>query len=281
MNHGKTIKLFLIDGDPNGRISCELSNWSGKLYKIPRAKLKDCSDRPEMQTTGIYLLLGKDEKDNDLVYIGETETILKRLDSHVKNKEFWNEVIVIISKDENLNKAHIKYIENKLHSTALKAGRYKVENSSNPRQSLLSESDRSEMEVFIENIHILVNILGHKIFNPAIEAEPDLLKNLFIIKSSGGANAKGLRTSEGFAVLKGSKAIFSEDATLPPHYLKLRNHLIDKGVIRIIDNSFEFEDDYVFSSASSAASIIRARSANGLVEWKLRNGTNLKTFESI
>lgn len=59
MAFGKTIKIFLIDGDPNGRMSCELSNWTGKAYKIPRIKIKDCVDRKDLMSTGIYLLLGK------------------------------------------------------------------------------------------------------------------------------------------------------------------------------------------------------------------------------
>jgi hypothetical protein len=65
MKFGKTIKIFLIDGDPNGRMTCELSNWSGKAYKIPRIKVNECGDRDDLSNTGIYLLLGKDENDKD------------------------------------------------------------------------------------------------------------------------------------------------------------------------------------------------------------------------
>ena len=111
MSYAKTIKIFLIDGDPNGRMSCELSNWTGKAFKIPRIKIKECVDRKELVSTGIYLLFGKSEDNIDQVYIGEAESILKRLNQHLTQKDFWNETIVFISKDENLNKAHIKYIE--------------------------------------------------------------------------------------------------------------------------------------------------------------------------
>jgi hypothetical protein len=52
MKFGKTIKIFLIDGDPNGRMSCELSNWTGKAYKIPRIKIKDCTDRDDFNEYG-------------------------------------------------------------------------------------------------------------------------------------------------------------------------------------------------------------------------------------
>ena len=113
MRFAKTIKLFLMDGNPNSRISCELSNWSGKAYKIPRIEIKNCSDRADLMGTGVYLLFGKNELEKDQVYIGEAECILKRLNQQLGQKEFWSEAIVFISKDDNLNKAHIKYLENR------------------------------------------------------------------------------------------------------------------------------------------------------------------------
>ena len=109
---GKTIKLFLIDGEPNGRITCELSNWTGKAYKIPRIKIKDSKDREDLKNPGIYLLFGKNEEGKDLVYIGEAENIFSRLVQQLTQKDFWYEAIAFISKDENLNKAHIRYLEN-------------------------------------------------------------------------------------------------------------------------------------------------------------------------
>ncbi len=108
--YGKTIKLFLMDADPEGRMVCELSNWNGKAYRIPRGKVKDCSDRADLKGTSVYLLFGRAESSTSKskVYIGEAENVYARLVQHVSEKEFWNESVVFISKDENLNKAHIK-----------------------------------------------------------------------------------------------------------------------------------------------------------------------------
>jgi len=117
---GKTIRLFLMDGIPNGRIACELSNWSGKAYKIPRGFVKDCENRPELNSTGVYILFGKaeDNSKKGIAYIGEAENIYKRLTQHLREKDFWNDAIVFVSKDDNLNKAHIKYVEHKMYKTA-------------------------------------------------------------------------------------------------------------------------------------------------------------------
>jgi len=131
MNVAKSISLFLIDGTPDGNIACELFNWTGKGYRIPRNNLNEISNRRDLKKAGVYFLIGKDENDNDSVYIGETEEVIKRLFQH-QEKDFWLEALVFISKDENLNKAHIKFLEFILHQQAVDAGRYIVTNLNTP-----------------------------------------------------------------------------------------------------------------------------------------------------
>lgn len=280
MKFGKTIKIFLIDGDPNGRMSCELSNWTGKAYKIPRIKVKDCTDRDDLVNTGVYLLFGKNEDGKDLVYIGEAESILKRLNQHLNQKDFWNETIVFISKDENLNKAHIKYLENRLFEIAQTAKRYNLENSITPTQSSISESDRAEMEEFIENVKMLVNALGHKVFEEKRDLKPKISQSTFVIKAARGADGKGEPSSDGFVVFKGSKAAGSIVNSMTTSFVKLRQQLIDEEVLIDKGEFFEFSEDYIFSSPSTAAVMVMGRNANGLVEWKLKDGTTLKEYES-
>jgi len=279
---GKTIKLFLIDGDPNGRMTGELSNWTGKAYKIPRIKVKDCVDRPDLTNPGVYLLFGKDETGKDLVYIGEAETVLKRLTQHLTQKDFWNEAVVFISKDENLNKAHIKYLENGLYEIAKSVNRYQIDNSTIPTQSSIAESDRAEMEEFIENIKILINTLGHKVFEEKREVKTlqQQDQETFYISAARGADAQGEPTSDGFVVLKGSKVAGSTVPSITSNFKRLRDTLIENGVIKETNGIFEIAEDYVFSSPSTAAVIVLGRNANGLTEWKLKDGTSLKDFES-
>lgn len=282
MKFGKTIKLFLIDGEPSGRMTCELSNWTGKAYKIPRIKVKDCVDRPDLVNPGIYLLFGKDEVGKDLVYIGEAETVHKRLIQQLTQKDFWNEAIVFISKDENLNKAHIKYLENKLFDIAKSVNRYQVDNSTIPTLSSIAESDRAEMEEFIENIKILVNTLGHKVFEEKreIKTPKQQAQETFYIKAARGADAEGEPTSDGFVVFKGSKVASSTVPSITENFKRLRDQLIDNGVIQQDNGGLIISEDYVFSSPSTAAVIVMGRNANGLTEWKLKNGVTLKEFES-
>ena len=282
MKHGKKITIFLIDGDPNGRMACELSNWTGKAYKIPRIRVKDCVDRNDLQNTGVYLLLGKNQEGNDLAYIGEAENVFERLKQHLGQKEFWNETIVFISKDENLNKAHIKYLESRLVEIAKSTKRFQLENSITPTKSTISEADRAEMEEFLEHIKLLVNTLGYKIFEEKAESFSDKnqQKDYFFIKGARGANAKGFPTSEGFTVLKGSKMVITTSNSAAPYIKNKREDLISKGIIFEIDEIFEFKEDVIFQSPSTAGAVIIGNNINGLTNWKTENGLTLKEYES-
>ena len=283
-NFGKTIKIFLIDGEPNGRMTCELSNWTGKALKIPRKKIKESSDRPELENTGIYILLGKSDKseNKELAYIGEAEGIYKRLNQHLSAKDFWNEALVFVSKDENLNKAHIKYLESRLHEIAIKVNRYDIENGNNPTRSIISESDQAEMEEFLENIKILVNALGFKIFEELRKDQTieEQINSTFYIIAARGANAKGQMTNEGFVVLKDSEIATTMTNSFPKNWVSVRQSLIEEDIISKINDKFIFKEDHLFSSPSAAAAVVMGRSANGLTEWKLSDGRILKSVES-
>jgi predicted GIY-YIG superfamily endonuclease len=286
MKFGKTIKLFLIDGDTNGRLTCELSNWTGKAYKIPRNLMKICSDRPELQTTGVYMLLNKstDLSKRGQLYVGEAEDIFKRLTQHVKEKDFWNEAIAFISKDDNLNKAHIKYLENRLHVISTKANRFELINSQKPTQSSISESDKAEMEEFLSNILTLISTLGYNAFEQIrqvdLKENIDKDEDLFYISAARGAFGIGKTTSEGFVVFENSQVANPVTNSYPKTMHKLRDTLISEGVIVEEQDKMIIKHDYLFSSSSSAAMIIMGRSANGLTEWKMKTGETLQDYET-
>ena len=286
MKFGKTIKLFLIDGDTNGRLTCELSNWTGKAYKIPRNLVKICSDRPELQTTGVYMLLNKnaDLSEKGQLYIGEAEDIFKRLTQHLKEKDFWNEAIVFISKDDNLNKAHIKYLENRLHEISITANRFELINSQKPTKSSISESDKAEMEEFLSNILTLISTLGYNAFEQIrqidLKEQVDKEDDLFYISAVRGANGAGKTTSEGFVIFENSQIANPVTNSYPKAMQQLRDTLISEGVIIKVQDKLILKNDHLFSSSSTAAMIIMGRSANGLTEWKMKSGKTLQDYEA-
>ena len=280
MPFSKTIQMFIFDGNPNGRIMCELSNWNGRVYKISRNELSEFSQRADSENTGVYFLFGKDEENNDTVYIGEAEKMFSRLKQHLRDSEYWNDCIVVISKDNLLNKAHVKYLENKFYMLAQNAGRSIVINNTIPTCSSISEYDEAMLHEFINNAKLLVNALGYKVFD-TIEDTAVRQKNTeqyFFIKAARGADAKGMIVSDGFAIMKGSTIAFSTVQSMSDSLKKLRDSLIKK---EIIDNNFKLTRDYIFTSPSLAAAIVMGRNANGRTEWKNEEHKSIKDIEEL
>ena len=249
MPFSKTIQMFIFDGNPNGRIMCELSNWNGRVYKISRNELAQFSNRPDAENTGVYFLLGKDENNTDTIYVGEAEKMLTRLKQHLKDQLYWSDCIVVVSKDNLLNKAHVKFLENKFYGLAKTAGRSVVINSTVPTCSSISEYDEAMLLEFISNAKLLVNTLGYKIFD-TIEDSSVKKQNsqiLFYIQAARGADAKGVIVADGFAVLKDSAIATTTVPSMSDSLNRLRTELIEKG---IIDSSFHFSKDHIFTSPS-------------------------------
>ncbi len=280
MPFSKTIQMFIFDGNPNGRIMCELSNWNGRVYKISRNELSEFSRRADSENTGVYFLFGKDEENNDTVYIGEAEKMFSRLKQHLRDSEYWNDCIVVISKDNLLNKAHVKYLENKFYMLAQNAGRSIVINNTIPTCSSISEYDEAMLHEFINNAKLLVNTLGYKVFDTIEDTavRQNDTEQYFFIKAARGADAKGMIVSDGFAVMKGSTIAFSTVQSMSDSLKKLRDSLIKK---EIIDKNFKLTRDYIFTSPSLAAAIVMGRNANGRTEWKNEEHKSIKDIEEL
>jgi hypothetical protein len=186
-----------------------------------------------------------------------------------------------ISKDENLTKAHIRYLEGKLIEQARQANRALVMNGQSSGAKL-PESDREDMEVFLEKIYQLLPVLGVELLvtvtgKPATDAEKEML--YCEIK---GLQARGRLTPNGFLVLKGSQAVLKERASSQkyPWPLNMRQRLKDEGVLSVSEDCLVFTRDEEFSSPSAAAAVVHGRHANGLTAWKNKEGKTLKEIES-
>src|SRR5439155_9889959 len=164
-----TIKLFLPRGDAKSLRTAEMSNWSGKAIAAPRTELDELLQREELDKAGIYILSGADPiSGSPRAYIGEAEVIRDRLKQH-KAKEFWVSAIVFVSKDENLTKAHVRYLEGRLLAEAAQVGRFTLEQNQ-PGGSKLPEADRADMEAFLSYIRQLLPVLGSDLLIPVAQS---------------------------------------------------------------------------------------------------------------
>ncbi len=277
-----TIKIFLAHGDPKRLRTAELSNWTGKAVAGPRSEFDSVLAREESHKSGVYFLTGIDpETGTSAVYIGEAESVRDRVKSHF-DKDFWNQIVFFTSKDENLTKAHIRYLEGRLIEQAKHAARAQVKNgqSSGAR---LPESDREDMEIFLEKIHQLLPVLGVEVLVPTTATAKTATEREPLSCEIKGLKATGYLTPNGIVVLAGSQAVLNERASSQkyPWAKNVRQKLKDDGVLAIKADHLVFTHDAEFSSASAAAAVIHGGHANGLIAWKNRNGKTLKELESV
>ena len=279
MTIGRTISIYLPDANPQGIKICEFLDSIVKAVSIPRAKLSDAVHNPELTQPGVYFLIGeKDEVGKPSIYIGESEVLLTRINTHNKEKDFWNQVICFVSEKNNLNKAHIKYLENHAWNEAKKANRCTLENSNNPTQSSLTNQDRDFVLRIFEDLKIILSNLGYPIFEQPKAKKSR--KNMYYCKSKD-ADALGEYTEEGFIVNKGSKSNVKETPSIQKSITNFRTNLIEKGILKEVNGVYVFQEDFTFSSPSMAASVVLARTANGWMEWKIQDGEEIKTLDDV
>lgn len=275
-----TIKLFLPRGDAKSLRTAEISNWTGKAIAAPRTELDELLQREELDKAGVYILSGSDPlSGSPRAYIGEAEVIRERLKQH-KTKEFWISAIVFVSKDENLTKAHVRYLENRVLTEAAQVGRCTLEQNQ-PGGAKLPESDCEDMEVFLSHIRQLLPVLGSDLLIPVGQPAAKQQTGGILFCRMKGAEGRGRRTPDGFVVFRGSTAVLQEreSAKKYPYVLTLRNQLIANGTLVKKDGFYEFTKDTEFSSPSAAAAVIEGGSANGLIEWRTEDGRVLKELD--
>ena len=275
-----TIKLFLPKGDAKSLRTAEISNWTGKAIAAPRTELEELLAREELEKAGVYILTGSDPVTNaPRAYVGEAEVIRERLKQH-KGKEFWVSAIVFVSKDENLTKAHVRYLESRLLMEATTVGRFVLEQNQ-ATGSKLPESDREDMEVFLSRARQLLPVLGSDILTPIAQQATTCNSAGVLLCRMKGAEARGRRTPNGFVVFVGSTAVLDErpSAQSYPWVTTLRNELIAHGTLVAKGDFLEFTKDCEFLSPSAAAAVVHGGTANGLTAWKNIDGMSLRQIE--
>ncbi|WP_016855849.1 GIY-YIG nuclease family protein [Halomonas smyrnensis] len=286
MTQGRSIRLFLVDGTPNGLLTAEIMNWTGHVLTGPRSKLSELVQRPECGRTGIYFLVGPDPENSlrPLVYIGESDDVATRLKQHNRpeekgGKDFWEKVCLVTSKDQNLTKAHVKYLESLLIQNAGEVGRCKLINGTAHEYIGLPESDRADMAFFMEQVRTVLPVLGLDFLRDrpmpsSTTSEPAEPKRQpsprFVAEVPRfGIRALGQEIDGEFYVLEGSLARGSWTGS-DGGYQSLYQQLCDDGVLVEAEQGLRrFASDFAFSSPSAAAAVVSGRSANGREHWKL------------
>ena len=241
------------------------------MYVIPRSDTKILSDREELQKPAFYILLGEDESTKPQAYIGETENFKERVKDHDYKKEFWQKALVFISKDQDLTKADVQYLEHRAIAVAKKLNTYNLEyNKQIPKCPNLPEYRKDSMEEFFEDVKFLSSFIGCSIFE---EKEAHLQNHGLFYTKGRGCDAVGYYDDGGFTVLKDS---ILSGSTVPSFaWPDKRKKLIAEYAVPTADGKFRMETSKTFSSPSTAADFCIGSSNNGWLVWKNKDGQTL------
>ena len=293
MPYGKSVRIFLPDATVAGIRHAEIVNRTGQTVACPRARLDELKQWPETAKPGIYLLFEARLGDSKpLAYIGESENVADRLLTHDRKKEFWNDVVIFTSKDENLTKSHIKYLESRLEAAAKSADRYELENGNTPTLSSLPRAERDAMDELLEDIRLVLGTLGYPILEPLVQ--PKIVNSPNIPPGSLGSSsddelkftvhelvARGVRTNEGFVLKKGSTASKSNSDSVSGKIAKMKEQLLADGRLVHEGDHLLLTEDVLMSSSSYAAALIAGTSRSGPQSWFNADGKSLKELEDL
>ena len=242
---GKLIRLFLVDGNPNGLRTVEISNMTIYATIFPRTKLKDFLNRSESKKPGSYILLGNSIVENTIetiAYVGEGDPVENRLKIHStgkKQKDYWNEAIVFTSKDDYITKTQIQFLESEIIRLAKEADKVTLKNEQTPSKPNLSEVDNAEMRQFLEGVKLILSSLGIDILeSQEIKMNKPKEKEERIFRYSvKNANAKMKIEEEKYIVLKGSTAVINNRPSAGEPIIRMRDNLKKKGIIELDSNN--------------------------------------------
>lgn len=304
MTLGRSIRLFLADGTPNGVLTAEIMNWTGHVLAGPRRKLAELMRRPECMRTGVYFLIGSDPENSlrPKVYIGESTDLIWSLEQHNRPEEqggedFWERVCLVTSKEQSLTQAHVKDLKRQLIGLARYAKRCELVNGPDCDHAPLSEADCSDMMFFLEHIYAVLPALGYDFLAPIADAAP---------ASAETAETQRLTASQAHPVRQSDDAESDRESASPLFKLEMPEHEL-KALARVIDDRFvvlkdsqalpfrsdtvsdiqtlysqliengvllqagdrlmRFSKDHVFSSHRTAAALICGASSDARADW--------------
>ena len=292
------IQLLIMQEHQNLKLA-EASNWDGVAYIGKRKHVSSLSKIEQLRNPGIYFLLGENNTTGEkTLYIGETENIANRFQTHScdKKKEWFEDFIIFTSKKGDLNKAHVKYLEAVFIELAKEnLTTINLDNSVNSnckKDGKLQAFDLAKAEGFKEKMLFILNNLNLIDFVKTNKEKQDFkLKNIFYLaltknridKNGEVVKAKMVITDNGYMLLKGSYVESEERApSFKKHiYYKIRTKLENDNLFikSDIDGLWVTKEDIPFKACSAAAAVVKNRATNGRAEWKLADGTTLDEFE--
>lgn len=263
----KTITMRFIDGDPDGIRICRVEGESLLTIVIPRDKVFDAKQLPEIPSRGIYYLIDEDHGIISGVYAGQTVQGIRRLEDHKAKKDFWNKAVMFLTDNQDLSQDALNGLEAMAIGYIAEHGSYDSMNSDVPKPYVSPYSVG-----YIERLHgdVLFRMaalgydLDHVYEGPASSSVFRTKKNAICAKGRYD------KDTGCFTVLAGSDVALDKPIIKNHSAIAARTELFGTQAERTV-----LENDLTFPSPSAAAVFVLGGSQNGWTEWIDGNGNTL------
>lgn len=309
----RSIVVLLETGEADGPRIAHLPMSTIRAFAFQREDMPLALELFEARwkKAGAYILFGNAvaagvNVEVPTVYIGESEQVASRVRSHYSqagnagaaNYSYWANTIVLISDDDSLSKGHVRHIESELFRIATKNGEWEVKSGRDPVEGAggLPKHDAVSADRFVREARLLCGVLGLDVFKsqPAVnqpEPEPENVvvpaeaappPPVFILQANQMQAPARMQpaTDSTFLVLEGSGVSPVAVPSLHPGYRKLRETLVEQGVIAGPEGQLSFTKDHAFRSIASVTQIVAGSTLNGRVAWATADGQNYGQWES-
>lgn len=276
-----TIGVSIRPSEPDAAIGVSRKgrSWNGHLIR----RMNLSASKELLAEAGVYILWSEPDADDSdpsalpRAYVGKSGNASERLSGQDKKKDWWGSAVIFVDPD-NLNTAHVEWLEGQLIRRLFEAGRTIPDNRNSPSEPKLGSDDLHYAQELLEDILVALRAINVRFFElpyAPLEQTADLM-----LRKDGKEIGRLARVGQDFVVREGSRAAGHEMASCPSGVKDWRRRLIKQGVLVQQGDSYVFSRDFAFPRSSPAASVLLGYSANGRVEWKDAHGRTLKELEA-
>ena len=268
MTRPRLIQTFLTDGtlegiriiDPEGDI---------EAYVIPRLKLAEAKSEPKLTQPALYILLNAED---NRAYIGESENFLARATQHVGGKDWWSLAVAIVSKNNDLEKGDVKYLES-LAAERARGGSVTIENSTIPPRNNIRRFKVHQLDKIVDDTQLVLTSLGYDVFS---SSEQNQQETVWYCRSKK-SDARALFKGDQFIVLAGSRidtGYTDRWAEVYPSAFEFRETILTTKADEA-DGVATLAENIAFRSPNTAGGFVVGHNVNAWMVWKNAAGQTM------
>lgn len=254
-----------------------------QVIKVYREDFSSLEGIEFVDNAGVYVLCGIDEFGRTVVYTGESENVYRRVvEEHAKNpnKDFFNEVFLVTTIDNSLNKAEVICLEDLIYNRFKLSPDVKITNVKGTGTGNVNNRSLNKMKAIAEVIvEILSSATNCNFLELRYDDTAETLESEFTLRGIKGCGIRATYKQGELVVHRGS-ILSSQVANSVPNYVKnKREELLIKESIAVIKDDLIAMEDISFVNIAQCTNILTGSSVSyAAAKWTNANGMTLEEY---